>query len=794
MSFNGMLRMRMSVSVAIALVVLAVGVDKLFAGSRLVWEGEAEAVIRSDWMRYGAAAVDDPLASGGKAVRIPWQKEAVRRWSVQVMTPELTLQGKCLFTLHVRAEGMLPISHGLKATLVAHDKATGQWAHSATWFIYGINLKPEGYTALTLPLETSKLPTTYRAAAVMLEWTEQPDGVRPTLFLDRMEIRTPAYDAPVITEVWPGKVRYAPGDRASVRITVFNPTDQDVQVTLRGEDRTGLTARRTVFTQRVVLKAKEEKALWQEWRLGKEEYGHEIAVTMLRGEEVVDTASELFTVCETPLWLSTGNGYDRGTRYRDMHTVFYVAPATAQDTWRSVQFFKKLCPGGEYREFFSWSPGDISDLAPEEEVFPGGEGRLCYRSRETIRQQIAMLKSVGFWPVSYVNGTCWADSGYKLFARHPEWFLYDSNGEVAHYEMDSREVYRHKDDADFDPNTYPKIFFQGTLNHALPEVQEYIARQFVKCGKEMGFKGVRMDVRYLEVHPGERNFYGEEVVSTHEEADRISAAAIKRVKELVHRELPDFTFGYNICAPEETKNMPLTMRERCAGGGWMLDEVPCTYQSKTSPYHVWEAYVKRMVSWGDQVNKWGGIYNPFDFRRGGARYVVDNIYSSIFRLIAGGRFNCYHNSRLPFGNLGRFATRYGEFFFGKNRSWIPDPKGEVEVKTAAPLWWKDMVFWNRDQQGRRQLIVNLVNPPMASEVEENPLSEIRPPVRDIQVVCAKADGKAPQAAYLLAAEPMEPTGNNEVRMMKLPMKSLAGGKVSVRVPSVLFWKMIVFQY
>jgi len=794
MSRAGMLKILVSISVASGLAIPAIGGGILCAEPRLVWEGEAEQVVRPDWLRYGAAAVEDPVASGGKAVRIPWQKEAVRRWSVQVSTPELTLQGKCLFTFYVRAEGMLPLSHGLQATLIAHDKATGQWAHSRVWSIYGVNLKPQGYTRLSLPLETSKPPMAYRAAAVLLEWTEQPDGVKPTLFLDKVEIYAPAYDAPVITEVWPGKVRYAPGDVASVRVTAYNPTKRDVQVTLKGEDRTGLTASRTVFTQRVALKAGEEKSIRQEWKVGKEQYGHEIAVTMLQGGKVIGTASELFSVCETPLWLSTGDGYDRGTRYRDMHTVFYVAPATAQDSWRSVQFFKKLSPGGEYREFFSWSPGDISDLAPEEEVFPGGEGRLCYRSRETIRQQIAMLKSVGFWPVSYVNGTCWADSGYKLFARHPEWFLYDANGEVAHYEMDSREIYRHKDDADFDPNTYPKIYFQATLNHALPQVQDYVAGQFIKCGKEMGFKGVRMDVRYLEVHPGERDFDGKEVVSTNEEADRVSAASVRRVKKLVHRELPDFTFGYNISAPEETKDMPLTMKERCAGGGWMLDEVPCSYQSKTSPFHIWEAYVHRMVSWGDQVNRWGGIYNPFDFRRGGARYVVDNIYSTIFRLIAGGRFDCYHNSRLPFGDLGRFATRYSEFFFGKSRSWLSDVKDEVAVKAAAPLWWKEMVFWNRDSEGRRQLIVNLVNPPKVSEVEENPLSEIRPPVRGIEVICAKADGKAPRAAYLLTAEPMEPTGRNEVKMVKLAMKSLATGKVSVTVPSVLFWKMVIFQY
>ena len=282
-----------------------------------------------------------------------------------------------------------------------------------------------------------------------------------------------------------------------------------------------------------------------------------------------------------------------------------------------------------------------------------------------------MLKSVGMWPVSYVNGTCWAESGYRLFQQHPDWFLYDANGEIADYEMDGRERYSRRDDADFDPKTYTSIFFQACLNHSLPAVQEYVARQFIRCGKQMGFAGVRLDVRYLEVYPGERGFDGKEVAATYPEADRISAASVKRVKELVHKELPEFTFGYNYASPEEV-NMMETFKERCGGGAWMLDELPCTYQEKSSPYHVWEVYVRRMMSWGDRVNKLGGVYNPYDFKRNGAKYAVDNVYSAIFRVICGGRDygGWYCNSRLPIGDLGAFTTRFSEFLHNANRDWI----------------------------------------------------------------------------------------------------------------------------
>ncbi len=752
------------------------------------WQTEAEALPPANLL-LDTEVVADAAASGGKAVRIPLQK-GQPPYSVNFSTPPMTMQGTVWFTFYLRGENMSAITDPLRITLIAHDMQTGGYAFMKAYPVYGIGLKPTGYTTVSLPLQTALRPEEYRPA-VLVQWQSGTEGAAPVAYLDKVEIATEAYVAPVITEVFPDKIRYEPGQKVEVRTTLANLTAAEAKVTVVGEELTGIAGKREVFRQDATLAPGEQKDVATSYTLSKEEYGREIRVRLLQGAKEVDAASEYFHVTSIPLWTSTSSNYDRGTDYRDMHTIFYVQPASGAESWRSVLFFKKA--HSDRTEYFSWSPGDISDLSPTEDPFPGGEGRLTYRSRTTIRQQLAMLKSVGMWPVTYVNGTCWAESGYKLFQQHPDWFLYDANGEVAHYEMDRQQILERRDDYDFDPNTYPTIFFQGTLNHSLPEVQQYIAQQYIDCGKEMGFKGVRMDVRYLEVYPGERGFDGKEIAKTYPEADKISAASIKNVKALVHKEIPDFTFGYNYAAPEEVRDMMEAFKERCAGGGWMLDETPCTYQSKTSPYHVWKAYVRRMTSWGDQVRKFGGIYNPFDFRRGGGKYVVDNIYSSIIRLIASGRFACYTNSRLPFGDLGAFGTRYSELLFGANLDWLEEINGQVAVKAAAPVWWEDMVYWNKSAAGKRQLIVHLLNPPAVAEVEENPQSNLNPPVRDIQVTCASVGGAKPTAAYLLMAEPMEPDGQNEVRAVKLEIKDV-GGKATVTVPSVIFWKMVVFEW
>ena len=92
--------------------------------------------------------------------------------------------------------------------------------------------------------------------------------------------------------------------------------------------------------------------------------------------------------------------------------------------------------------------------------------------------------------------------------------------------------------------------------------------------------------------------------------------SLKAVKDMVTKELPDFNWGYNGGGIEEAKNTPLFFAEECKGNGWMLDEAAYEYNAKTSPYHYWNAYAKRMVEFGDHVRQLGGIYNPYPFGRG----------------------------------------------------------------------------------------------------------------------------------------------------------------------------------
>jgi hypothetical protein len=48
--------------------------------------------------------------------------------------------------------------------------------------------------------------------------------------------------------------------------------------------------------------------------------------------------------------------------------------------------------------------------------------------------------------------------------------------------------------------------------------------------------------------------------------------------------------------------------------------------------------------------------------------------------------------------------------------------------------------------------------------------------------------------YLLTSEPFELAGLNDVQVVPLDLVDAGDGRTAVTVPSVLFWKMVVFQF
>jgi len=759
--------------------------------------GSAQAEMEVRW-RFGAAShklgplrrggeiVADPLAPGGKALRLPHAKGRLALPSLGAR--DLTLAGPVTFVAHVRAEGIKGLSQTFRLAATLRDQETWR-RYQAGAFVQPVRVPADKYVALPFRVRFPVLPGEPRAYTLAVEatWAAKPEGKSPVVWLARLELHAHGEAAPYIGKVESEKNCYRPRERVRIQAVVVNPTERAFEGSLLLEERYGLETSKEVADRRVRVEPGKAARLQLTWRARGPECGRE-AWAALRDAagKALDTAHCYYGVAQDPSFLVTTGQFAGGAFYPVGHTGLA----------HSVRTLEGMKARGFVRcEFFSWSYNELAQFLPpkDEEPYLGTEGGR-WVSLKKMKRHVRMLKEAGITPITYIAGCLWGPAAYELYQRHPDWLVYSRNGELGLYNMESRAKHERRHDFEFVP--YGRRFFWGTLNATLPETRRYIADQIIHTAKVMGFEGARWDVWNMDVPAHGYTLEGKEIASSVEEADRLTAESLRVLKKMVARELPHFTWGYNKVSPERNKKTPLTQAEKCRGGGWLLDEVVCTYHRKTSPYHYWHAYRDRIVGWADHCRKLGGIYNPYPFRRGGGKYPVDKLYESIFSQAAGGRYGAYgpyENDDGLVGRLGSMVFRFSNTFY----SWHYDlqPKDQTRITVHAPdtLWWRQMVFLNRSLAGRRQAIVHLVNSPVAAEAEENPHSLVRPPVADVKVTCRGERGRMPRKAWAVAAEPMWLGEERAVQAVPLELAKEDDG-VSVVVPAVLYWKTVVFEY
>ncbi len=744
-----------------------------------------------------SSEVADQKAKGGKAISVPCAKQA---W-VTISGDEkidAPLAGAVTVMVAVRGENFVGLSEPLRISANFISNATSEH-YSGYGFIQGTRVVPDRYVELPLTVRLPAKPDQYRFNVGLLVTGVNPGKEIPTAFFADIKVSAHDMSNAYISRVEPDKNCYRPGEKIKIVVSVVNPTAQAFEGELRLKELVDIADVAEEESAAAEVPATSIKEIVVTWKAGRAEAGRELRVELLdKDGKALDSAKDHYGVAKDPSYLSTiAKNSTEWAGYAPGVYVFYVGPASFSQTLRGINFckFRRI----QRMEYFSWSYNELAQFIPPagEEPYLGNEG-MWWQSLKKFKEQIGMLKNIGVTPITYVNGHLWGPAAYKLFQEHPEWFMYTKSGELSSgggYDMEWRSLYGRRGEFEFQQKKSP--FFYANLNPVLPESRKYIADQFIRVAKEMGFEGARWDVWSMEVKRGNYDFYGNEIVKTEEESDRLSAESLKAVKDLVAEEVPSFSWGYNYASPEENATTPLLLAEKCRGGGWLLDEVVCNYQGKTSPFHIWSAYAPRMVGWGDKIRQLGGLYNPYGFRREGGKYPIDRLYEGIFRIIAGGRMDMaggfISNLSGKVGETDLLPFRFSDSFLSWNLRLQPESQNVVKVEAPETLWWKNMVFENKCAKGSAQRIVHLVNSPLASEAEENPSSAVRDPVPNVKVVCGKIDGKLPAKAWLLTAEPVTPTEEPEVKAVPLKLEP-AGDAVSVVVPSVQFFKTVVFEF
>jgi hypothetical protein len=624
---------------------------------------------------------------------------------------------------------------------------------------------------------------------------KKPDAAAaaPALTVERISVAPVA--TPVLGTVWPGKIVYYTNENAEGNVAVYNGAAQPQALTLKLALESDLDTTRPLATLPLNLAPGERREVPVTWNTGKEEWGFALAATLVdAGGQTLDTQRECFSVSDN-LWAV---GITQGQRGM---TDMYNGPepnesepvSTVQESEKKLQQIlatpapKVYWNYGNYQEFYAWAPEDFFGLAPTADYWYSGTGNYT-NGKKDLQMAIEWLHRKGMRATTYTNPFVIGFGSEKIVARHPEWFVYDKSGQLS-----VGSYYEKKLEVGETLSTTPgwpwklqlaPYAFGCNIDPAKLDVIEQQEQGLVASHKMFGWDGVRFDNGVYTAYG--YDWQGNEIVPGNDPAKKnaIEAAAWEYLRAQLLKDLgPTFVTGTNYDY-EMRDRTPAAWDAVCRHGGLLMEEIPRSSYDPTSVNNRWVDYVARYHQSGEVIRALGGHHLTIGFDR---KFPVDELYLQL--LTYADRTHPYANvssDNLPLGNYARFITRYSALFWDVvHVKMLPDAEQRVTVAGPAPLWWKNYATVRTTPAGGKQYLLGLVNPPLQDRIMTDPTNAVPAPQQNVKVTLTQLPGEQLTHAYLLSADPT-------MTQTPLPL-TRDGNTVSVTVPAVYFWSVVVFE-
>ena len=765
-------------------------------------QGPAWQVIEAEkcWLVPGdkLKIVDDAQASGGKYVAVPEGQEGQLIIATLLRKPA---PGRYHGVVRFRQDQLDPIGRCFSVRMVElADTPGAQFQPVSVVNAYGWRLPGYHGEWVDFPFDFEITDFPKQVDLNLLRndsghnWstTTPASGLASAAAVDCFKINPVPDPAPRVrvVKVWPNKLCYRPGEAATVTVTLQNTTDTAQSGELRCAAYGELTDSEEIGKQTFSLPPRERTEIVLPWKTGRLLYGLEVRAEAWSGADNLDENREYCQVhADAQRVAIEGNG---DMAYRHDEAQFQVvAPMPSPIAAHMVSYMRRdYCNKAEASSCYA--PGAGFDQYDTRGAWMS-YGGVWYRGfRDTILACGREMAKQGILWTPYFDGYSWSTKLEYWLERKPEWFLYDPlTGDVLGA-YDTYKLWKHKPAGGFGVDLNDTSPFNGVPNYSREDTVDYAAQQVIEAHKIFNFPGLRWDF-HVTVWPGYADWQGKIVARDYSEADQISAKMLQRFKDKINAAIPGFYWGYNAGSVEDNTNYPLTNTVRDHGGGYILDEPIYDAYDASSPYRLWPAYLKYNSDLQEWHRQRGGYYNPYSPTRLGSPYAVDRIYDTVLRACTGGYVQMpYFDSSTRFGNYAQFLTRYSALFYAQDRSRLDDAGKWLAVQSARPVWWENVVYQRQRSPQERQLIVNLINPPLNAGISEPPHDQFPPPAKDVAVTLQEQQGWKVARAWLVMFESADENAAPRPQQVPLDLQR-QGTAVTVRVPCLFHWKLVVFD-
>jgi len=608
----------------------------------------------------------------------------------------------------------------------------------------------------------------------------------------RPGVRKIKQGAVMVVRIEPNKILYEEGEDASAKVTVKNNTGREQKVTLVALQYADLAGGREVARGNMSLPAGGEKTWTIRYNVGPQTYGRALEV------QVLDAA---------------GKELDRWQEYYQ-----------AGREWLRVQVFSSPSRYSNMGHYHASEPTDWGIQPTDAQEWISGQAGY-HVNPANRRYQIKSAHSRGVKSTFYQNAGFCGIMGYEEMRKHPEYVLYDENGQFA-----GDPVYggypnpmelaspieigpKRKPEKPYLNRTYTP-WQHAPANLARDDVVEYGAKCIRKYAREQGFDGVFLDA-VLGVSKG----YGYDGKPTVPDDKREIARMNARVRSIYERTLkednPDFGTWCNFSYPaldffrslgyisifgcgigdDDVSDEAIRAQTEWKNVSFLMEWQATLYRGDSPDRHPKDCLNLLCENRDYIVQKYGGnavvgylqgmpisIDKPGPSKWGwpAINYFMGQIIASQHRVIVAGSFPSFEPSF-------QFQTRYSGLLWAPDIKLVPEAEKAVTVKTPEELWWKRLVY-RRDTKGGYDLIIHLLRIPPTEKWDLNWVDEPAP----LKGVSISADIGTGHIRDVQACRPYYFEEEQQVVQKVLDAK-VEDGKASVQVPPFRYYMMVVFR-
>jgi hypothetical protein len=661
----------------------------------------------------------------------------------------------------------------------------------------------EGLSAVRVPSYNEMLAATRVLNTLAGKQPEKPAAISATELVNTLDYvpgrRDAKQDGVLVTAIEPNKILYEENETATVRVRVKNTKATEQKVTLVARQRFDLDSAVEVGRGSLSVPAGGETTWTPSYNVGPETFGRALEVQVFdeAGREV-DRWQEYYHVARE--WLrvqmhTQSRYYNMGHYFANEPTDWGVQPTDAEQ-WISGQAGYRIIPAHR---------------------------QAAIKHAQQRGTKLTFYQNLAFGGIM----------GYEEMRQHPEYVLYDANGQFAvdpiyggypnPMELASPiEVGPKRKDMKIKPHLDRQYtpWQHAPANWAMPGCIEYGAACIRDYAKRHGFDGIFIDGTIWIMkgygYDGKINLPADKA-----DAARRNTQVQETFFRILKAEAPHFGtwFNHSIFAVEFWRR---TAAEAMLGSGlgegesdiWIrgmhdwknvscLDESVGQFNKGDSPWCYPAGQFERLCKNRDYiVQQYGGnaiigyLYHlqstqasPDQDKPGPAKwgwpalnYFMAQTTATQHHVV----FNTWPTPSLE--PAFQFQTRYSRLLWAPDIKLVPDAERTVTVTSPQELWWKRLVYRRHTAEGH-DLIVHLVRIPPFEKWDTDWVDEPAP----LTGVTIAADLGG---AKLKTAQACRPHHFEEPQqtVQTILEARIRDGRAAVTVPAFRYHTMVVFRF